>query len=64
MKVCKLRYYLNLRNVKLRDMAKELDIPAATISRYATGKMYPSVYIAIKIADYLGAEIGDIWLEI
>ena len=56
-----LRALMKEKGVKTRDLANELGYTVGMISHYKTGKTYPYVDIACKIARYLGVKVEDIW---
>ena len=48
---------LKVNNMTQGDLAKALNIPQQTISRYVTGKREVTLEYLCKIADYFGEDI-------
>ena len=48
---------LKVNNMKQGELAKALNIPQQTISRYVTGKREITLEYLCKIADYFGEDI-------
>lgn len=52
-----LRIIREKRNINQQKIAVELEISQESISKYETGKAFPSKEILIKLADYLNCSI-------
>lgn len=52
-----LRIIREKRNINQQKIAVELEISQESISKYETGKAFPSKDILIKLADYLNCSI-------
>ena len=51
------------RGMTQEDLAAAAQVRATSISRYERAKATPSVAIALRMADALGVEIGDLFEE-
>lgn len=45
----------------MRSMAEYLEVSAATVSRWETGKMAPTDDHKVEIADYLGVDVRSLF---
>lgn len=59
----KVRIYENLNGMKQTELAEKVGSANGDIYKYATGKVYPGVIKALKIARALGVSVEDIWGE-
>ena len=53
--------YKDKTNITMVQQAKDMGLPYATMLYYFKEKSQPSVRRALKIADYLGVDVRDIW---
>lgn len=51
----------HLKRGEQTKMGEDLDIPYPTISMICNGRQIPKVSLAIRIANYLGCRVEDLW---
>lgn len=58
---CNLQQIRKSQKISQEDLASRLNIARKTLSFYETGKRFPSIDEAFKIAEILGVEFNQIW---
>ena len=53
----RLRYLLESKNIKQKDVAAAIGVYTSTMSQYVTGQRSPDVETLIKLADYFGVSV-------
>lgn len=61
---CYLKPILIERGLNNRQLADKTGLNECSISRYTNGERVPNALDAIKIANVLGVNISEIWLEL
>ena len=56
-----LKTIMEKRDCPIKELAEHLGMTRQGLERYITGRAYPNVMLALKIADYLNTDISEIW---
>lgn len=56
-----LKSLIDTKQISQRALARYLGISTASLSRYINKKRVPDVRTAIKIAEYFGVDVRNIW---
>ena len=59
-----LKFLLKYKGDTQSQLAKELDLTTASVSRYCSGEQIPRIDVLDKIADYFAVDVSDYSLKI
>ena len=58
-----LKFLLKYKGDTQSQLAKELDLTTASVSRYCSGEQIPRIDVLDKIADYFAVDVSDLFAE-
>ena len=61
---CNIGKYLDIRNIKQRELAKAIGATEVSVSRWVSGERIPKATIAIQIAKVLDCTVEDLYTAV